>query len=238
MSLGPVPLFWCVLLFAYSTLAHVRAGCGLGSSSRRAIRVESGRQRLYFRSASLLMRVHLGFISLLAAPHAASARRGLHEGTLLSRARSRRRSDPDPGTSQGGTRMESGRSLLYFRVDSFLVRVYLSLMSFDHWEGRAVAFVLSCGLGVLLRVVLRHPRLIPCRPLAQYAGMSNEDEFFDAEEIFVAPPLYTTFLVEKSEVADAAVIVKNKSWVMVMWRCCTVEPDRLDPNRSFIGAFG
>ncbi|KAJ7212429.1 hypothetical protein C8J57DRAFT_1733073 [Mycena rebaudengoi] len=62
MSLGPAPLLWLRprLLVSYS-----------------AICVESGRQRLYFRSASFLMRVHLAFISLIAAPHTASARRAL-----------------------------------------------------------------------------------------------------------------------------------------------------------------
>jgi hypothetical protein len=34
----------------------------------------------------------------------------------------------------------------------FLARVHLALMALGPWEGRAVAFVLGCGLGVLLRM--------------------------------------------------------------------------------------
>jgi hypothetical protein len=125
-----------------------------------------------------------------------------------------------------------------FRADSFIMRVHLALMSLGRWEGRAVAFVLGtsslslclfyrllndlcagCGLGVLLRMVfvilIVSYRAIRGRSSASraedhyYAGVSNEDEFLDAEEIFVAPPLYT-FPIEKSEVADAAVVIENK----------------------------
>ncbi|KAJ7244884.1 hypothetical protein C8J57DRAFT_1680236 [Mycena rebaudengoi] len=231
MSLGPAPLFWLRprLLVSY-----------------RAIRVESGRQRLYFRSASFHTSVHLALMSLVAAPRATSARPALlHEGTRLSRARSRRRSplclatrsassrpvavplppfalahtcNPHPGASQGGTRVESGRRRLYSRVALLLVRVHLFLMSISLWDGRAVALVLGCGFAVFLRaafVILLVSRAARGRSSASraehhhYPGVSNEDEFFDAKEIFVAPPFYT-FPVEKSEVADAVVIVENK----------------------------
>ncbi|KAJ7211110.1 hypothetical protein C8J57DRAFT_1256864 [Mycena rebaudengoi] len=45
-----------------------------------------------------------------------------------------------------------------------------------------------------------------------YAGVSNEDEFLDAEEIFVAAPLYT-FAIEKSEVPDARLsLLRGWAW--------------------------
>ncbi|KAF7334831.1 F-box domain-containing protein [Mycena sanguinolenta] len=56
----------------------------------------------------------------------------------------------------------------------FLTRVHFALMSLGPWEGRAVAFVLG---------------------VEQYIILEGEDDE-DAEEIFVAPPMYT-YPVEK-----------------------------------------
>ncbi|KAJ7162332.1 hypothetical protein C8R46DRAFT_1194027 [Mycena filopes] len=87
---------------------------------------------------------------------------------------------------------------------SFLMRVHFALMSLGPWEGRAVAFVLGCGIGVLLRMfwvmaVLSYRMIKGPRP-----GSEDEDEYtfidsLDAEEIFVAPPTYTYPVDEKSE---------------------------------------
>jgi len=81
----------------------------------------------------------------------------------------------------------------------FLMRVHYALMSLGPWEGRAVAFVLGCGIGVLLRmawvlVVLATRAFRSSSQPAEdyyYAGVEIED----AEEIFVAPPMYTVPVV-------------------------------------------
>ncbi|KAF7325198.1 F-box domain-containing protein [Mycena kentingensis (nom. inval.)] len=84
---------------------------------------------------------------------------------------------------------------------SFLMRFHYALMSLGPWEGRAVAFVLGCGIGVLLRMffVLTVLAVRGCRAPSSastqeedyyYAGVPTHAEA-DAEEIFVAPPMYT-----------------------------------------------
>ncbi|KAJ7466868.1 hypothetical protein FB451DRAFT_1259333 [Mycena latifolia] len=100
---------------------------------------------------------------------------------------------------------------------SFLMRVHFALMSLGPWEGRAVAFVLGCGIGVLLRMFFVLT-VLAVRVLrgsnsswTTYPG-AGEHEYLivgeDAEEIFVAPPVYTTgYPVEKAE-AEAPVEAK------------------------------
>ncbi|KAF7376849.1 F-box domain-containing protein [Mycena sanguinolenta] len=90
---------------------------------------------------------------------------------------------------------------------SFLMRVHFALMSLGPWEGRAVAFVLGCGIGVLLRMfwvltvltyrAVRGPSsfAIAVSEAEQYVILEGEDGE-GAEEIFVAPPMYT-YPVEK-----------------------------------------
>ncbi|KAK6977614.1 hypothetical protein R3P38DRAFT_519028 [Favolaschia claudopus] len=93
----------------------------------------------------------------------------------------------------------------FHRAQSFLGRVHFALLSLGPWEGRAVAFVLGCGIGVLLRMVyvlllvsyrfmFRSPR--SSAEEDEYTLLEHEDEL-DAEEIFVAPPMYTYPVDEK-----------------------------------------
>ncbi|RPD54440.1 hypothetical protein L227DRAFT_511759 [Lentinus tigrinus ALCF2SS1-6] len=75
---------------------------------------------------------------------------------------------------------------------SFLRRVHHALMSLGPWEGRAVAFVLGCGIGVLLRMVWVMV-LVTARA---FRGSRDEDAeyeevIFDDAEILVPPPQYT-----------------------------------------------
>jgi len=81
---------------------------------------------------------------------------------------------------------------------TFMRRIHLALTSLGRWEGRAVAFVLGCGIGVLLRmffimgvVLYRSIRV----------GSSDDEEdvraayqiirlYDDAEELAVPPPHY------------------------------------------------
>jgi len=93
---------------------------------------------------------------------------------------------------------------------SFLMRVHFALMSLGPWEGRAVAFVLGCGIGVLLRMfwVLV---VISYRVIKGPSSSPEEDGYtvidIDAEEIFVAPPTYTYPVDEKVDVVEPVPVV-------------------------------
>ncbi|OJT15847.1 hypothetical protein TRAPUB_2836, partial [Trametes pubescens] len=77
---------------------------------------------------------------------------------------------------------------------SFLRRVHHALMALGPWEGRAVAFVLGCGIGVLLRMmwvmVLLTARAIR-GPSGEDTDESGYDVVFDEAELLVPPPQYT-----------------------------------------------
>ncbi|KAJ7354403.1 hypothetical protein DFH08DRAFT_44158 [Mycena albidolilacea] len=95
---------------------------------------------------------------------------------------------------------------------SFLMRVHYALMSLGPWEGRAVAFVLGCGLGVLLRMVWVLA-VVAVRVVRGNNSSQEQDEHeyaivaMDAEEIFVAPPTYTYPVDEKAQEGPIAVAV-------------------------------
>jgi len=85
----------------------------------------------------------------------------------------------------------------------FVVRFTHALNNLGKWEGRAVAFVFGCGLGVLLRIVYVFAVLLvrSCR------GKADEDEgeveyiVFEADN---APPAYLTAEEEKEQLKTAA----------------------------------
>ncbi|KAI0746187.1 hypothetical protein C8Q76DRAFT_51058 [Earliella scabrosa] len=88
---------------------------------------------------------------------------------------------------------------------SFLRRVHHALMSLGPWEGRAVAFVLGCGIGVLLRMVW-----VMVLVTARAIRGSRDDEtdydvvFDEAEaEMLVPPPQYT--VIQGTEAVPVAV---------------------------------
>ncbi|ESK89766.1 hypothetical protein Moror_16828 [Moniliophthora roreri MCA 2997] len=87
---------------------------------------------------------------------------------------------------------------------SFIERLHFALMSLGPWESKAVAFVLGCGIGVLLRMIWVLA-VVSYRAISG-SGNSTEAEYFneymalDAEEIFVAPPEYR--LDEKVPIVD------------------------------------
>ena len=94
------------------------------------------------------------------------------------------------------TKEKMEAAILYHKMHdtSFAQRVMDALLSLGRWEGRAVAFVLGCGLGVLIRmiwvlfVVAFRAVKAPCSSSAPH------DEGYEAvyaEELFVAPPEYT-----------------------------------------------
>ncbi|KAL1743786.1 hypothetical protein HDZ31DRAFT_40159 [Schizophyllum fasciatum] len=89
---------------------------------------------------------------------------------------------------------------------SFLRRVHFALMTLGPWEGRAVAFVLGCGIGVLLRMLW----VLAVVGYRTVRGESEEAEYQivceqidDAENIAVPPPNYT--LVDEKTNFDAKV---------------------------------
>ncbi|KAJ7227869.1 hypothetical protein B0H12DRAFT_235302 [Mycena haematopus] len=107
-----------------------------------------------------------------------------------------------------------GRFRYHGEQPSFLMRVHFALMSLGAWEGRAVAFVLGCGIGVLLRMfwvmsiltfrILTGPSPRHSDEHDEYTVIDIEDSDCDAEEIFVAPPTYTYPVDEKVEVVVPA----------------------------------
>lgn len=80
------------------------------------------------------------------------------------------------------------------RVKGFLRRIHKALTALGPWEGRAVSFVLGCGLGVLLRMfwvlsVLAYRTIRGEREESQVREYVVLDQ--DIETIFVAPPQYS-----------------------------------------------
>lgn len=89
------------------------------------------------------------------------------------------------------------------KAGSFLRRVHRAIMALGLWEGRAVAFVLGCGIGVLLRMfwvmsVLAY-RTVRGERLEEVSHGYIMFEH-DAESNFVAPPEYTDEKVKVAEV--------------------------------------
>ncbi|KAI0744362.1 hypothetical protein C8Q80DRAFT_1186474 [Daedaleopsis nitida] len=90
---------------------------------------------------------------------------------------------------------------------SFMRRLHLALMSLGPWEGRAVAFVLGCGIGVLLRMVWVIA-LVTVRAFRTRREDETEYEIvFDETEaeMLVAPPQYTVI-----EGADVVPVTKDE----------------------------
>jgi len=86
--------------------------------------------------------------------------------------------------------------------DSFMRRIHHALMSLGPWEGRAVAFVIGCGIGVLLRMVW----VMGIITYRMIRGERDEESDYTtivfeqhAEEYVVPPPQYTD---EKVEAVD------------------------------------
>ncbi|KZT04180.1 uncharacterized protein LAESUDRAFT_761286 [Laetiporus sulphureus 93-53] len=78
------------------------------------------------------------------------------------------------------------------RRGPFLRRIHFALMALGPWEGRAVAFVLGCGIGVLLRMVWVLG-VVVARSLSGRRTEEPAESVFDidAEDILVPPPQYT-----------------------------------------------
>ncbi|KDQ55648.1 hypothetical protein JAAARDRAFT_37052 [Jaapia argillacea MUCL 33604] len=87
---------------------------------------------------------------------------------------------------------------------SFMRRVHRALMTLGPWEGRAVAFVLGCGIGVILRMFW----VMAIVTARLFKGKKEEYEYDivfeqDAEDILVPPPQYTDEKVEAVDIKIA-----------------------------------
>jgi len=88
---------------------------------------------------------------------------------------------------------------------SFVNRIHYSLMNLGRWEGRAVAFVLGCGIGVLLRMIFVLG-VVMYRAVKGQRGDEHEySQITIIEEIVdtpkSAPPTYTYTVDEKVAIA-------------------------------------
>jgi len=76
-------------------------------------------------------------------------------------------------------------------------RLHVALTALGPWEGRAVAFVFGCGIGVLLRMfwvlAIVSYRMIrgPKEDENKYTEILVVESYDDAEEVAPAPPTYT-----------------------------------------------
>jgi len=112
-----------------------------------------------------------------------------------------------------GLKPRPGRNIMWLhrasnnRASTFAQRLYKALQSLSPWEGRAMSFVLGCGLGVLLRMIwvfillairaFRSQRVTQ-RPLS----LSTEDAGDEAKEELLAPPEYNEKRLGTPDVHD------------------------------------
>jgi hypothetical protein len=88
------------------------------------------------------------------------------------------------------------------------VRIHRALLALGVWEGRAVAFVLGCGIGVLFRMFY----VMTILTYRILRGNNNEVEYTelvfteDAEDLIVPPPHYIYADEEKVNIAGPKAI--------------------------------
>jgi hypothetical protein len=91
---------------------------------------------------------------------------------------------------------------------NFLERLETALLALGPWEGRAVAFVLGCGLGVLLRMlwvlaVVAYRNIKGEREEEpEYSQITVIEEYDEEPQEVLFPPPNYTFSNEKLPVAD------------------------------------
>ncbi|VDB83238.1 unnamed protein product [Peniophora sp. CBMAI 1063] len=102
---------------------------------------------------------------------------------------------------------------------SFIRRIHRALMSLGPWEGRAIAFVLGCGIGVLLRMIWVMFVVFKRVFSGSETDERSEDEAeyervavllpmeMESEELFAAPPEY--YADEKTPVVEEKKDDKN-----------------------------
>jgi len=86
------------------------------------------------------------------------------------------------------------------RPHTFVQRLTRALMMLGPWEGRAVSFILGCGIGVLIRMFW----VLTVVALRSIRGKKQEEEFLGDEVIFeeeehLLPPQYVEAYVAKEK---------------------------------------
>jgi len=94
----------------------------------------------------------------------------------------------------------------------FIDRIHYSLMNLGRWEGRAVAFVLGCGIGVLLRMFWVLALVMYRTVRGQRSEQYEYSPITVIEQVVVdtprsAPPTYTYPVDEKVAIPVEVVIV-------------------------------
>lgn len=122
-----------------------------------------------------------------------------------------RRSNPEHQVACFRTKEKMEAAILYHKMQdsSFTQRVMDALLSLGRWEGRAVAFVLGCGLGVLIRMIWVLVVVAFRAVKAPCSSSAPHDEGYEAvyaEELFVAPPEYTY----QDEKSGEVMVVKSQ----------------------------
>lgn len=90
---------------------------------------------------------------------------------------------------------------------SFMGRLHYSLMNLGPWEGRAVAFVLGCGIGVLLRMMW----VLFVVAYRAVKGSKPEEHVYtevvfiedDTDDLVVPPPTYVYPVDEKAPIEES-----------------------------------
>jgi len=100
------------------------------------------------------------------------------------------------------------------RDEPFITRLTHSLLALGKWEGRAVAFVIGCGLGVLLRMVWVMAVLVvrgfrgPKEKQVQLEDVEVESIVFEVESK-EALPRYPVRLRTDEEIDEERHLIKN-----------------------------
>ncbi|KAI6165984.1 hypothetical protein EDD17DRAFT_1549927 [Pisolithus thermaeus] len=97
-----------------------------------------------------------------------------------------------PHKEHGYKHKKSRKFRCHKRIKGFFKRIHKALTTLGPWEGRAIAFVLGCGIGVLLRLfwvlsvlLYRTVRGEREEQVHEYIVLDQ-----DLENVFIAPPQY------------------------------------------------
>jgi len=120
---------------------------------------------------------------------------------------------PQPGYNYVHTHHRHPHNHHQLGKGPFIQRIHYSLMNLGRWEGRAVAFVLGCGIGVLLRMIWVLTVVMYRAVRGQRSDEHEYSQITIIEEIVdtpkSTPPTYTYPVDEK--VAIPVVIVQPPS---------------------------
>lgn len=115
---------------------------------------------------------------------------------------------PHRGHAHGSHRHHRGHH--HLGKGSFINRIHYSIMNLGRWEGRAVAFVLGCGIGVLLRMIFVLAVVMYRAVKGQHGEEQHEYSQITIIEEFVDTPNFSppSYLDEKvipvEEIVDNA----------------------------------